>query len=179
LDDIEADANVDVLRNHNKLQDAVMIAFCRREQGFLVAAGNPLKLGSIEDVRKKRARIAVRPKGAGGQLLLLALLHRADIALEQLASIAPVCPTGPDIAQAIRAGRADTGIATRGVANAAGLDFVPIVWEPFDLVMRQRDYFRPPLQSLQKFFNSPDFTTRGRELGGYDLSAAGTVRFIN
>ena len=179
LDDLDADANVAALRNHNELQDAVMIAFCRREQGFLVAAGNPLKLGSIEDIRKKRARIAMRPKGAGAQLLLLALSHRADIALDQFASVAPVCPTGPDIAQAIRAGRADTGIATRGVADAAGLDFIPIVWEPFDLVMRQRDYFRPPLQSLLKFFHSPVFATRGRELGGYDLSAAGTVRFVN
>ena len=179
LDDLDADANVDALKRQNELQDAVMIAFCRREQGFLVAAGNPLKLGSVEDVRKKRARIAMRPKGAGAQLLLLALLHRAGTALDQLASVAPVCPTGPDIAQAIRAGRADTGIATRGVANAAGLDFIPIIWEPFDLVMRQRDYFRPALQSLLKFFHSPDFSTRGRELGGYDLSAAGTVRFVN
>ncbi|MFY9684754.1 MAG: substrate-binding domain-containing protein, partial [Pseudolabrys sp.] len=91
----------------------------------------------------------------------------------------PVCPTGPDIAQAIRAGRADIGIATRGVANAAGLDFIPIVWETFDLVMRQRDYFRPPLQSLLTFFHSPDCATRARELGGYDLSASGTVRFVN
>lgn len=179
LENIEADANVDALRSRNELQDAVMIAFCRREQGFLVAAGNPLKLGSIEDIRKKRARVTMRPKGAGAQLLLLALSHRADITLDQLASVAPVCPTGPDIAQAIRAGRADTGIATRGVANAAGLDFVPIVWEAFDLVMRQRDYFRSPLQALLKFFHSPDFATRARELGGYDLSAAGTVRFVN
>jgi hypothetical protein len=45
--------------------------------------------------------------------------------------------------------------------------------------MRQRDYFRPALQSLLKFFHSPDFSARGRELGGYDLSAAGTVRFVN
>jgi len=179
LDDLDADANIDALRSRNDLQDAVMIAFCRREQGFLVAAGNPLKLGSIEDIRTKRARIAMRPKGAGAQLLLLALLHRADIVLDQLASVAPVCPTGPDIAQAIRAGRADTGIATRGVANAAGLDFVTIIWEPFDVVMRQRDYFRTPLQSLLKFFHSPDFAARGRELGGYDLSAAGNVRFVN
>jgi excisionase family DNA binding protein len=179
LDDLNADANLDALRSHNELQDAVMIAFCRREQGFLVAAGNPLKLGSIEEMCKKRARIAMRPKGAGAQLLLLALLHRAEIALDQVVSIAPVCPTGPDIAQAIRAGRADVGMATRGVANAAGLDFIPIVWEPFDLVMRQRDYFRPPLQSLLKFFHSPDFATRGLELGGYDLSTTGTVRFVN
>jgi len=179
LDNLEADANVETLRSHNELRDAVMVAFCRREQGYLVTSGNPLKLGSIDDIRKKRARIAMRPKGAGAQLLLLALLHRSGIAVDQLASIAPICPTGPDIAQTIRAGRADTGIATRAVASSAGLDFIPIVWEPFDLVMRQRDYFRPALQSLLKFFHSPDFATRGRELGGYDLSAAGTVRFVN
>jgi excisionase family DNA binding protein len=179
LEDLNADANIAALKSRSDMQDAVMIAFCRREQGFLLPSGNPLKLGSIEDAVKKRARIAMRPKGAGAQLLLLALLHRAKISLDQLATVTPVCPTGPDIAQAIRAGRADTGIATRGVANAAGLDFAPIVWEPFDLVMRQRDYFQPPLQALLKFLHSDELATRARELGGYDLESAGAVRFVN
>ena len=179
LDDAEADANVVALESRSDLHDAVMIAFCRREQGFLVPAGNPLKLGSIDDVIAKRARMATRPKGAGAQLLLLALLARAKASLDRLAVATPVAPTGPDIAQAIRAGRADTGIATRGVANAAGLDFVPIVWEPFDLVMRQRDYFQPPLQALLRFLQSDEFVARARELGGYDIQSAGRVRFVN
>jgi excisionase family DNA binding protein len=179
LDDAEADANVASLKSRSDLHDAVMIAFCRREQGFLVPAGNPQKLGSIDDVMSKRARIATRPNGAGAQLLLLALLDRAKASLDRLAVVAPVAPTGPDIAQAIRAGRADTGIATRGVANAAGLDFVPIVWEPFDLVMRQRDFFQPPLQALLKFLQSDEFAARARELGGYDIQSAGSVRFVS
>ena len=179
LEDVEADTNVTVLKARSDLPDAVMISFCRREQGLLLPAGNPQKLGSIEDVITKRARIAIRPKGAGAQLLLLALLHRAKVPVDRLTTVTPVCPTGPDIAQAIRAGRADTGIATRGVANAAGLDFVPIAWEPFDLVMRQRDYFHPPLQALFEFLHSAEFAARARELGGYDVSGAGTVRFVN
>jgi molybdate-binding protein len=89
-----------------------------------------------------------------------------------------VCPTGSDTAQAIRSGRADVGVATRSVANSAGLDFVPIVWEPFDLVMRQRDYFRPPMQALMRFLRSDDFRTRASELGGFDVSGAGEVRFV-
>ena len=97
--------------------------------------------------------------------------------MEKLVAVAPVCPTGPDIAQAIRAGRADTGIATRAVADAAGLDFVSIVWEPFDLVMRQRDYFRPSLQALLKFLHADELTARAREMGGYDLTETGSVRF--
>jgi putative molybdopterin biosynthesis protein len=178
FNDVEVDANVAAVKSRGDLRDAVMIAFCRREQGFLVPPGNPLKLGSIEDVAT-RARIAMRPKGAGAQLLLLASLQRAKASLDQLAVVTPLCPTGPDIAQAIRAGRADTGIATRGVANAAGLDFVPLVWEPFDLVMRQRDYFQPPLQSLFNFMHSEELVARARELGGYDVSGAGTVRFVS
>jgi putative molybdopterin biosynthesis protein len=177
LEDAEVDANVAAMAVRGDMQDAVLIAFCRREQGFLVAPGNPLKLTSIDDVIAKRTRISMRPQGAGAQLLLLALLHRAKAGLDRLAAVSPVCPTGPDIAQAIRAGRAETGIATRGVANAAGLDFVPIVWEPFDLAVRQRDYFHPPLQALLRFMGADALAARARELGGYDIAAAGSVRF--
>ena len=177
LEDAEADANVAAMKTRGDLADSVLIGFCRREQGFLVAPGNPLNIATIDDVVAKRARIAMRPKGAGAQLLLLSLMHRAKAALDQLAAAGPVSPTGPDIAQAIQAGRADTGIATRAVARSAGLDFVPVVWEPFDLLMRQRDYFRPPLQALIKFLQSDELAARAREMGGYDLSQSGCVRF--
>jgi molybdate-binding protein len=177
LEDAEADANVAMMENRGDMQDAVLIGFCRREQGFLVAPGNPLKIATIEDVAARRARITVRPAGAGAQLLLLALLHRAKATLADLTA-GPLSPTGPDIAQAVRAGRADTGIATRGVANAAGLDFVPIVWEHFDLAMRQRDYFHTPLQTLIRFLRSHDLAARAQELGGYDIADAGSVRFV-
>jgi len=177
LEDAEADANVAAMKTRGDLADSVLIGFCRREQGFLVAPGNPLNIVTIDDVVAKRARIAMRPKGAGAQLLLLSLMHRAKASLDQLAAAGPVSPTGPDIAQAIQAGRADTGVATRAVARSAGLDFVPVVWEPFDLLMRQRDYFRPPLQALIKFLQSDELAARAREMGGYDLSQSGSVRF--
>lgn len=178
LEDPAVDANVAVFKSRSDVQDVVLIGFCRREQGFLVAPGNPLGINTIHDVIGQKARITLRPTGAGAQLLLLSLLHGANAALENLVTVKPVSPTGPDIAQAVRAGRADTGIATRGVANAAGLDFVPIVWEHFDLVMRQRDYFHPPLQAVIRFLRSSELGGRAQELGGYDMSEAGMVRFV-
>jgi putative molybdopterin biosynthesis protein len=178
LDDPHADANLAAMQARSDVQDTVMIGFCRREQGFLVAPGNPLKIASIADVRAKKAKLTQRPKGAGAQLLLLSMLRQAKAALDALPN-GPMCPTGPDVAQAIRSGHADAGIATRSVANAAGLDFVPILWEPFDLVMRQRDYFRPPLQVLMRFLRSDAFRTRANELGGFDVEVAGAVRFVN
>jgi putative molybdopterin biosynthesis protein len=176
-DNENVDANVEAICNQTSRYDAVLVAFARREQGLVVAAGNPLGITDLRDVVKGRARVAVRPDGAGAQLLLHALLHRTKIGIDRLVCVSPPCPTGPDIAQAIRAGRADCGIAMRAVANGAGLDFVPIVWERFDLIVRQRHYFRPPLQALVKFLRSPAMQLRARELGGYDLAEAGGVRF--
>jgi putative molybdopterin biosynthesis protein len=170
------DANVEAMRNERSLYDAVLIAFARREQGFLIAAGNPLGIAGLEDALQKRVRFALRPPGAGAQLLLQALLHRAKTSIERLKAVSPLCPTGPDIAQAIRAGRADCGIATRSAASAAGLDFVPILWERFDLVVRQADYFRRPMQALMDFMRSPAMAARAQELRGYDLKDAGAVR---
>jgi putative molybdopterin biosynthesis protein len=172
----EGDANVDALKARGGFHDAVLVGFARREQGFIVAPGNPLQLASIADVVARKARIAVRPPGAGAQLLLLSMLYRAQLSTKEIVAASPPCPTGPDIAQAIRHGRADCGIATRAVASAAALDFVPIVWERFDLAVRQRDYFRPPLQSLFSFVRAAAFATRARELGGYDITDTGAVR---
>lgn len=156
-----------------------MIAFARREQGIVTAPGNPLKLSDIASVAKSRARLAQRPPGAGAQLLLLALLARANIAANDLALITPVCATGMDIAQAVRSNRADCGIATRSVALAGGLNFLPITWEHFDLVLRQRDYFFPGPQALFGFMRTAALREHAMELGGYDVDAIGAVRLVN
>jgi molybdate-binding protein len=176
-DDVQA--NVAAVAHAPGLHDAVMIAFARREQGLLVAPGNPCKLGDFASIAKRRARMAQRPAGAGAQLLLLALLARASIALDELVRVKPVCPTGPDIAQAVRSGRADCGIATRSVALTAAVEFIPLAWEQFDLVLRQRDYFLPGPQTLFRFVRSAAFHERSRELSGYDVSAVGDVRLVN
>jgi excisionase family DNA binding protein len=173
------DANTLAVANASGLHDAVVIAFARREQGLVAAAGNPMGLRDMAGVAASRARLALRPQGAGAQLLLLALLARAGLALDQLALVKPACPTGADIAQAVRAGRADCGVATRAVAQAAGLDFLPLAWERFDLVLRQRSYFLPGPQALFKFLHTAAFRERAAELGGYDVSAAGKVRWVN
>jgi putative molybdopterin biosynthesis protein len=176
LDDPGIDANIKIVAREPSLYDAVLIGFAAREQGLLVVAGNPMRLSSLATAHEKKARLVVRPKGAGAQQLLLALLKSGGIALDDF-TLALEAPTGPDIAQAIRAGHGDCGIATRAVATAAGLDFVPLAIEHFDLVVRQRDAFRPPLQKLLKLLTSPTFAARAKELGGLDISTAGSVRW--
>jgi excisionase family DNA binding protein len=179
LDGDDEKANLEAVADAPGLHDAVVIALARREQGILVASGNPLGLHDIASVVRTGARMAQRPAGAGAQLLLLALLSRAGIGLNELKLAKPVFPTGPDTAQALRTGRIDCGIATRAVAMAAGLDFVPLAWERFDLVLRQRDYFMPGPQALFNFLREASLRDRAAELGGYDVSDAGIVRQVN
>ena len=176
LDSPVRDANVERVRAEPALQDAVLIGFAAREQGLIVAAGNPLRIGSLREAQERGLRAALRPEGAGAQQLLLALLRKDGLRLDDLKP-ALVAPTGPDIAQAISADHADFGIATRAVAMPAGIGFVPLCVERFDLVMRQRDYFRPPLQALLALLRDPRFAARARELGGLDVSGAGAVRW--
>lgn len=179
LDGDDETANGDTVAQAPGLHDAVVIAFARREQGLVVAPGNPLGLTDIGQVAQSRARLAQRPEGAGAQLLLLAILARAEIAADALALVKPVCPTGPDLAQAVRSGRADCGIASRSVAHAAGLGFVPLLWERFDLVLRQRDYFLSGPQALFEFIRKPAFRAQAAELRGYDVGEAGAARLVN
>lgn len=176
LDDLGRDANVAVVAQEAALYDAVLLHFCTREQGIVVANGNPLGLREVPDFSRTRPRFAVRPPGAGAQQFLLALIKKGGIAEHEL-NIALVAPTGPDIAQAIRAGHADCGIATRAIAKAAGLSFVPLANESFDILMRQRDSYREPLTSFVKMLRSAELAQRAAELGGLDVSKAGSIRW--
>ncbi|MDP1881734.1 MAG: helix-turn-helix transcriptional regulator [Bradyrhizobium sp.] len=177
-DDVAAeDANVAVIRALPGLHDAVLVGMVRREQGLLVPPGNPKRLHSLADVLSAGAQMAVRQPGAGAQMLLDALLKRAGAKQKDLHRLEPPCLTGPDLAAAIRAGRADCGVATRAAAQSAGLDFVPLLWENFDLLMRQRSYFRPSMQALIGFLGDKRLKQRAAELTGYDAAPAGQIRF--
>src|SRR5258708_35844327 len=119
--------------------------------------------------------MAVRQAGAGAQLLLEALLTQLGASVKNLRRREPVCLTGPDLAATIRTGQADCGIATRAAAKSAELDFVPLLWERFDLLMRQRCYFRPAMQALVGFLREDRFRNRAAELTGYDTANAGKI----
>jgi excisionase family DNA binding protein len=171
------DANIAAVRSMSGLHDAVLVGVARREQGLLLAPGNPKNLHSLSDAVASGATLAVRQPGAGAQLLLERLLARIGATPKHLRTFEPPCLTGPALAGAIRAGNADCGIATRAAARTAGLDFLPLVWESFDLLMRQRSYFRTNMQSLVRFLGETRFSQRAAEMSGYDTAASGRIRY--
>jgi putative molybdopterin biosynthesis protein len=156
--------------------DIVAIHWADRVQGLLTAAGNPLGIAGLEDVARRRLRFARRSEGSGSQALLEILLARAGLGVEDLASPERVAETQADLAAMIAIGEADCGLGI--AAAAAGLGFLPL-WtgESFELVMRRRDYFEPPVQALIGFARSEAFARQAAFLGGYDIAGLGEVRF--
>ncbi len=165
-------ANVAAVASPAALHDAVLVAFARREQGLMTAAGEPDDLAAAAG---RSARFGMRQKGAGAQMLLESLARKAGLAVEKIKAAPVAYSTGQDLAQGIRAGEIDCGLATRAVAEAHGLGFFPLVWERFDLAMRRRTYFEPGPQAVFDVMRSPDFARRAAAFGGYDVTEAGRI----
>jgi hypothetical protein len=82
-----------------------------------------------------------------------------------------------DLALAIREGIADTGIAIEAAARRHGLEFIPLHFEKFELAIRRRNYFEPPVQRLLEFGRGARLREQARLMGGYDVSALGAVAY--
>ncbi len=173
---IEADGayNVASVAAAMPARDFVVLEWARREQGLVVAPGNPLGLAGIVDLCNPKVRLVPRQEEAGSQALLLHLLGKTGAKAADLNPILPALNES-DLALAVAEGRADAGLAIRAVAQQFKLGFVPLQAERFDVVMRRRDYFEPPVQKLLALARTPEFRTRAAALGGYDVGATGQV----
>jgi molybdate-binding protein len=141
---------------------------------LICAPGNPLGIMGLTDATQRGLRFATRGEGAGSQRLLDVLLAREGLTSADLTTSDRPAETHADLATLIETGEADCGL---GLQAAAGhLGFLPLIQdERFDLVMRRRDYFEPPIQTLLAFVRSEACARRAAHLGGYDLTDIGTV----
>ncbi len=171
------DYNVPTVSGTFPALGAVLIEWARRCQGLVVAAGNPLGLETIADLEAKGARVVARQPEAGSYLLLAHLLEQAGLAMEDLSFVEGTARSETDLGLAVLEGRADAGLAVEAAARTLKLDFVPLAEERYDLLMRRRDYFEPPMQALLAFARGPAMAERAAQMGGYDLAGTGTVRF--
>ena len=147
-----------------------LIHLWRREQGLVVARGNPHGIGGVADLEGRR--IAWRPPGTGSRLLLERLmLAEGRVPHPELGEPAE---SHLAVAAAVATGAADAGLAVRAVAESAGLDWVPVISEPFELALdpAAREAAEPLLATLAE----PRMQARLEAMPGYDLSMSGELR---
>ena len=151
------------------------IRLVHRDQGLLVAPGNPLGLTGIDDLTRPGLRYVNRQRGAGTRVLLDHELgpagrrpgrRRAATRREEHTHLA--------VAAAVAAGRADTGLGILAAARAFGLDFVPVAEEPYDLVTTPEVLASGVLDPLLALLDDPTFRASVEALGGYSTAETGT-----
>ncbi|MFL6042922.1 MAG: molybdopterin biosynthesis protein [Gaiellales bacterium] len=147
-----------------------VIRLVRRQQGLIVPPGNPRGLAGIEDVVSGDVRYVNRQRGAGTRVLLDHLLSGLGASAEDVSGYVREEYTHLAVAAAVASGRADAGLGILAAARAFGLDFVPVSWEPYDLVLTERPEVLSPLLDL---LGDEGFRREVESLGGYDASEMG------
>lgn len=154
-----------------------VVNFSRREQGLIVAKGNPLGINSVADLGRPGVRLVNRPVGTGTRLLLDRELAKAGIDGSTIDGYDRELQRHLDIGIEVLAGRTDTGPAIAAVAGLLGLDFVPLRWERFDLLISKDRFFEEGIQLFLGMLHEEAFSELARGVRGYDLSLCGKMVF--
>jgi putative molybdopterin biosynthesis protein len=177
LQEDESEYNFDFAREIFRGEPPAVVNFCRREQGLVIAAGNPSGIGGVADLGRPGIRIANRPRGTGTRLLLDRELGKAGIQGPQVQGYEREFRSHLDVALEVLAGRADAAPAIRAVSGLLELDFIPLRWERYDLLSSRDLFFEQPLQRFLALLGDPAFRAIGAGLRGYDLSLCGKMVF--
>ncbi len=154
-----------------------VVNFSRREQGILIRKGNPRKIASVADLKKPGIRIVNRSLRTGTRLLFDRELKKAGIKGEKIKGYDFEVSRHLDVGLAILTGHADAGPGIRPVAAMLDLEFIPIRWERFDLLIPKDHFFHKGVQSFIGLLHEEAFTALADNFKGYDLSLSGKMLF--
>jgi len=154
-----------------------VVNFCKREQGILLQKGNPKKINHIKDLSAPEIRMVNRPVGTGTRLLFDRELKKNSLSGDKIAGYHHEFNRHIDIGLEILSGRADAGPGIRAISTLLGLDFMPIRWERYDLLISKERFFDQGVQLFLGLLIEDSFKTIMGEAYGYDLSSSGKMIF--
>ncbi len=152
-----------------------IVNFCQREQGLLVEKGNPKKIKAIADLATPGVRMVNRPIGTGTRHLLDNEFKKADIACDKIDGYQNERHRHMDVGLDIITDRADVGLAIRPVASVLNLDFVPLRWERYDLLVAKERFFDKGVQLFLGMLHEEEFQEQARNFEGYNTSLSGKM----
>jgi molybdate-binding protein len=171
--DASGEGNVAAVRARFPNSRLLMANLTRWREGLVVPVGNPLGIRSGADLLRPGLRIARREEGAGAHKLLVDMMAAEGVDKPVMAG--PFASGHADVAMLVACGAADAGVAIEGVALAAGLGFVPLVEERFDLVVPREAVDEPAVTRLLEMLDDPHFREDAASLPGYDTEQCGHV----
>ncbi len=156
-------------------QMPAVVNFSLREQGLIVQKRNPKNIRSFRDLDKQSIKIVNRDLGTGTRQLFDRELGKVKIKGDTINGYENCLSKHMDIGLQILKGNADAGPGIRPVAGILGLDFIPICWERFDLLITKERFFDKGVQLFLALLKGKVINTAAKEYGGYDLSLTGKM----
>ena len=150
-----------------------LIVLVQRQQGLIVAKGNPRQIHNLTDIAREDVQYINRQNGAGTRVLLDYHLRLESIPTSSIIGYQQEEYTHLAVAAAIASGRADCGLGIAAAAHALDLDFIPLYQERYDLVIPQQFYDSALLEPLIKILHDDAFKNAVLNLPGYNVEQMG------
>ena len=175
LDEETGDYNVSYVKRLLPGREMVLVNLVYREQGLILAKGNPKKIRGLADLARPGVRFVNRQRGAGTRILLDYRLREMGIDPAEIHGYEREEYTHMAVAAAVDAGAVDAGLGIRAAAQALELNFVGIVEERYDLCIPGEYWDSPYIRRLIEVMALPSFREEVQKRGGYDLRDCGKV----
>ena len=146
-----------------------------RQQGLMLAKGNPLDIKEFADIAKNGVRYVNRQKGSGTRVLMDYLCEQYAVNVGDIYGYEREELTHTSVAAQIANGSADAGMGIYSAAQLYDLDFLPICIEEYDLIIPDHAWETPVVQQLIATLKSPAFREKMLAMGGYTVDHPGEI----
>jgi len=155
---------------------AVLINISYRKQGFYVAAGNPKEIHGWRDLARRDITILNRSPGTSARVLLDGQLLRMRLDHRQIQGYDREIQSHLTMAEAVARGEADLAVGTERVSRqVAGLEFIQLLKDRYDLVVRKEFMETPEANALLEILRSEPFRKEIGHFTGNDYRDTGTI----
>ena len=155
---------------------AALVNVSYRTQGFYVQKGNPKNIRGWSDLARDDIAILNRRVGSSARILLDTQLKRQGISASKVKGYDKIMKSHLTMAAAIAAGEADVAIGTERISRQIdGLDFIPLLEERFDFVIKKQMMETESVQKLLAVLRSPAFRREVSHFSGNDYRDLGKI----
>ena len=170
------DYNASFVRSLMPGVPAVLVNVSYRTQGFYVQKGNPKNIRGWSDLGREDISILNRRVGSSARILLDTQLKRLGVPASRVKGYERIMKSHLTMAAAIAAGEADLAIGTERISRQIdGLDFIPLLEERFDFVIKKEMMETEAVQKLLKVLQMPAFRKEIAHFSGNDYRDLGKI----
>ena len=170
------DYNTSFVRSLMPGTPAVLVNVSYRTQGFYVQKGNPKNIKNWSDLAREDITVLNRRVGSSARILMDIQLKRLGIPASTVKGYDKIMKSHLTMAAAVAAGEADLAIGTERISRQMeNLDFIPLLEERFDFVIKKEILETEPVQKLLKILKDPVFRKEIAHFSGNDYRDLGKI----